>query len=129
MPKKGGKKGGKADGEPAKPKSELDGLSKEDLVAMVSQLRVEKHAGEQQVLLPRGPLHAMQLDVSRCMPSLELVLAAAVQVNQLSAALQRQENLTMELESAVAAIQSAHERELGLMYDESAISRAELEFK
>lgn len=128
MPKKGGKKAGKEAGDEGKPKGELDGVSKEDLIAMVSQLRMEKRGAEQQVAIHPLTIRPSLIDTSH--PSHGLIsLKTCEQVSQLAAALHRQESLSQELESAVSALQQAHERELGLMYDESAISRAELEFR
>uniref|UniRef100_A0A7S0WAM7 Uncharacterized protein n=1 Tax=Hemiselmis tepida TaxID=464990 RepID=A0A7S0WAM7_9CRYP len=96
MPKKGGKKD--KDAAPPKPKGEFDSLNKDELTAMIVQLRHDKAIAEQQV-------------------------------SQLSAALHRQEAVVDDLDSAARSVQNAHEREIGLMYDESAVTRSELEFQ
>mmetsp|Transcript_10314 Transcript_10314/g.20181 ORF Transcript_10314/g.20181 Transcript_10314/m.20181 type:complete len:506 (-) Transcript_10314:25-1542(-) len=54
---------------------------------------------------------------------------AEQQVVQLSAALQRQEAVVDDLDTAARGVQNAHEREIGLMYDESAVARSELEYR
>mmetsp|Transcript_41966 Transcript_41966/g.104963 ORF Transcript_41966/g.104963 Transcript_41966/m.104963 type:complete len:508 (+) Transcript_41966:116-1639(+) len=97
MPKKGGKKKDKDDA-PPKPKGEFDAFNKEELAAMIVQLRHDKGIAEQQVL-------------------------------QLTAALHRQESVVDDLDSAARSVQNAHEREIGLMYDESAVTRSELEYQ